>query len=299
LETYYLKQLQSIAAWRGSLVDTVIEKYIIPKLNESEIPEINGTLTYLDQLWTSQLEFAQAKRYRNPKLAKTRYEDRYCALYDLEYNSGLNETALQAAKKDCVQSLTNLLDSELLQSSLLNAAYLIPQRNLSFQFSNSIRILCRPDLIVLFKDRPPLIIDWKVHSSGKKDARLQLGIYAIVFSRCSRHADFKENLLTKMKSSSDIHLKEYQLLLNQQREYEFSPEDVLKIEEFINSSANEIIMKFPNKAETKMLNYNFFLPTTTSNLCKTCNFKKICLNAPKIRQTTLFELNQNKNLKLK
>jgi hypothetical protein len=39
-EAYYLKQLQSIYAWRGSLVDKVISRKIVPAMKKGHMPSV-------------------------------------------------------------------------------------------------------------------------------------------------------------------------------------------------------------------------------------------------------------------
>ena len=98
-EVYQLKQLQSVSAWRGSLVDTVIESTFIPKLRKNQVPERDEVFSFADNLIKKQLQFGRAEKHKEEGVTKSRSGSDYCAFYDIEYNNGLQENALQEAKQ--------------------------------------------------------------------------------------------------------------------------------------------------------------------------------------------------------
>jgi hypothetical protein len=174
-QAYHLKQLQTLSAWRGSLVDTVINVAIVPKLNNNTIPSESDVLNYASSLATKQMEFGKARRHKAPKVTKSGTGTSYCAFYDLEYNDGIDEKELSQAIDEAMAALKNVLSSSLLRRLAENGSYLVAQRPLRFDFAE-ISVLCLPDLVAFFEDAPPLIVDWKVHSFAYADYRLQLAL---------------------------------------------------------------------------------------------------------------------------
>ena len=68
-QAYHLKQLQTLSAWRGSFVDTVINVAIVPKLNRNSMPSESDVLSYASSLTTNQMEFGKAMRHKAPKVS--------------------------------------------------------------------------------------------------------------------------------------------------------------------------------------------------------------------------------------
>lgn len=148
-EAFLLKQLQTIYAWRGALVDQVITKFVVPRLNRRENLDQTEVLGYANKLFQSQLDFAREQRYRNYE-NDPENDEAYCALFELEYDGSINEEQLDRAKRDIETSLTNLLTSRLVNEIKNDGLYLIGQRSLMFSFSD-VTVQCTPDLIVFFR----------------------------------------------------------------------------------------------------------------------------------------------------
>jgi len=62
-EAYLLKQLQSVYAWRGSLVDLVIQKRIVPEVKDHILPSENQVLDYAVQIMDKQISFVKGYLY--------------------------------------------------------------------------------------------------------------------------------------------------------------------------------------------------------------------------------------------
>lgn len=273
-ETYILKQLQTIDAWRGSIVDKVIEKQIIPGIKENKLLSDSEVVDFSMELMEKQLKFGMEKRYRDPKITKSGANGAFCAFYEMEYNGGLSEGVLQRAKEDVITSLKNLLHSNFLKEIAINNSYLITQRPLLFRFGD-VNISCTPDVFVFFEKHTPLIVDWKVHFFGNTDAWLQLGTYAVALSRVNPHKDFPENFQSQIEDLTKIRLIEYQLLKNQVREYSLSPSDIADIEDYIFRSSMQMRRLVGEKGYNE-LDVNQFKTAYSPEACEKCQFKKIC-----------------------
>ena len=113
-EAYFLKQLKSIYAWRGSIVDTVIHKLIAPNLLRHRTPDVAEVLDYAARLMKSQINFAKEQKYRQLGVTKSNSGENFCALYELEYDNKLDDESLRRAEGEALLSLKNLLGSELI-----------------------------------------------------------------------------------------------------------------------------------------------------------------------------------------
>ena len=293
-EAYFLKQLQSISAWRGSLVDTVIHTFITPRLLSHTLPNENETLEYALNLMKSQISFGKERKHRSRALTKSNSGNSYCAFYDLEYDGELKEGCLQNAEREIVSALKNLLSSELLRNIAETNQYVISQRSLSFSPFEDVRVVCVPDMVVFFEDKSPLIIDWKVHFFGNSDAWLQLGIYSIALSQVTPHKDFPANFSELKGNASQIDLVEFQLLKNVERKYSITEQDVLDIEDYILRSIIQM-RNLVNGRSFNELDVNSFQTARNPQTCSRCQFKKLCWledenRKPEYMQQNLFEV---------
>ncbi|MEM2112054.1 MAG: PD-(D/E)XK nuclease family protein, partial [Candidatus Bathyarchaeia archaeon] len=286
-EAYMLKQLQSMYAWRGSLVDSVIHKLIVPKIRSKSLPSEDEVIDFSMKLMDKQLEFGKASKHRCPNVTKSKRNDEYCAFYEVEYNGGISEEALHEARQDVLTALRNLIHSDFLRKIMTNSTYVAAQRSLVFQFENT-TISCTPDLLTFFNNAPPLIVDWKVHSFSNAESWLQLGVYAVALSRIEPHKDFPDGIKNQLNDPINIRLVEYQLLKNKQREYSLSREDIADIYDYIFTSCTEI-NKLVNGKKHDSLDINQFQTARSPKTCETCQFKKLCWAKTPV-QRLLFEV---------
>ena len=272
-KVFLLKQLQSIYAWRGSLVDKIIEKEIIPRIIRRQRINENEILRLAEDLIEKQLDFGLRERYKEDGMTKTAGGDAYCAFYDLEYGNELNRDSFNEVRKDIEKSLKYLLRSVLFKQLLEERPYMITQRNLHYKLLNS-SVTAMPDLIIFHNHQAPTIIDWKV-SIGYADYWRQLAIYAISLSKTNPHKDFPDDKLHRLKDPTKFNLIEYQLLRNETRNYTLEEEDLIEIQEYILDSLIQM---------ERLINgekYGQFDPTRletakSPSTCGWCQFKKVC-----------------------
>jgi len=285
-EAYLLKQLQSLHAWRGSLVDDVIESLIVPRMKYKSLPSEGEVIDFSMKLMDEQVAFGTAAKHRCQNMIKSNANGSYCAFYDVEYNGGLDEKTLLDARQEVKVSLINLLRSDFLKDMMRNSSTIIAQRPLMFEFEKT-TISCTPDLIAFAKQDRPLIVDWKVHSFGNADSWLQLGIYAVALTNVKPHKDFPANVQNVLKDPTNIRLVEYQLLKNKQREYSISLDDVDDIHDYIFRSCSEM-NRLVKGRKYKELDMNQFQTARSPSVCEKCQFKKLCWKKMPV-QTGLLE----------
>jgi hypothetical protein len=286
-EAYLLKQLQSLHAWRGTLVDNVIEDLIIPRLKYGNLPSESEVIDFSTKLMDKQVAFGTMAKHRYQNMTKSNGNDAYCAFYDVEYNGGLDEKTLQDARQEVKAALANLLRSDFLKDIMRSSSTLIAQRPLMFEFEKT-TISCTPDLIVFARQDRPLIVDWKVHSFGNADSWLQLGVYAIALASVKPHKDFPTDIQHVLKDPTNTRLVEYQLLKNKQREYSVSLEDIDDIYDYIFRLCSQM-NRLVKCRKYKELDVNQFQTARSPSICKRCQFKKLCWKRMPV-QTGLLEV---------
>jgi hypothetical protein len=271
-EAFFLGKLSNLRAWRGKLVDQVVTRFIIPRLKKHEWIDQQAVLNYANDLIQNQLQFGRAKSYRNNVTSSFRNGPHYCAFFELEYGSLLSGDAIQKCVNEINTSLRNLLNSELIKRISEDGLHIIAQRILKLEFSGS-TVNCTPDLIVFFKFAPPAVIDWKVETPTYKDHWLQLGLYGLVLSRVGPHKDFPVEFCSVLRDPRNIELLEFQLLNNRVYNYKITTEDITNIENFIYSSATQMV-RFLNG--NSVVDPHVLPSTKNSETCLSCNFRKLC-----------------------
>lgn len=271
-EAYYLSKLQSVSAWRGSIVDNVISYDIIPELNQKKSVRKPIVLQKAYQLFLQQLEFAKQKRIREPGMTQKAAGRAFAALYPIDYGEEITKEDLDQAWNDIENALTNFLEMEDIATLLREATYLVAQRSLMFSF-DSLSIRAVPDLICFFSNQTPLIIDWKVHSYAMQNYRLQLASYATALINCDPHKDFPKSL-AKCKPT-DIRLLEAQLLTQFPRYYTITGSDVEGVLSYITRTAREIKLAVETDASEILIPTDFSV-ALNSDECQRCSFRSLC-----------------------
>lgn len=271
-EAYLLSKLQSVYAWRGSLVDRVISEQIVPTLNTRRSMDLDKAIDEARALFAKQLDFAINHRLREPQMSPSKTDGAFAAFHAIEYGLGVNEEEISRAWSDIERALRNLALMSDLVGMLGQAGYLVPQRSLIFQHGK-IKVRAVPDLIAFYEDEPPLIVDWKVHTFGVRDYRLQLACYAAALKRCTPHRDFP-TLLTRYEAK-DIRLLEAQLLTGQVRRYDLSDADIESVDSFISLSSMEMLLALGDVFEGPADPFDF--PTAEHpETCQRCSFRSLC-----------------------
>ncbi|MCF7859641.1 MAG: PD-(D/E)XK nuclease family protein [Candidatus Cloacimonetes bacterium] len=274
-ETFLLKQLRSVYAWRGLIVDIAIDKVIIPALKNGIIPKEEDVLKFAFDLSDQQLDFGKKQKYKQEGMVKSKAGDLYCAFFELEYGNGLDDILIEKMKEEIKVAISNLLKSEIIYE-IKNADRIISQRSLIMSF-DEFSITSTPDLILFYNDKPPTIIDWKVHSGRNTDYWLQLGTYAYVLSNVKPHVDFPNNFKDLVNDAHKIKLIEFQLLKNLQKVYQLTEEDICDIEDHMYLTGTHMLITI-NNVEDNLSN----IPTTSyPSCCEFCNFKKMCMELNK------------------
>jgi len=270
-ELFVLSQLQSISAWRGAVVDDVVEHFLSRAWAGGHRGAIDGAISWARDRFKAQLVFARAHRVREAGFVKSREPGEFAALHCIEYGGRVTDEEAASAWADVEQSIRNLLAMSELVDSFVAASRIVAQRPLVFSLAE-VRVRAVPDIITFYADRPPCIVDWKVHTFGLRDSRLQLMIYALALARCKPHADFPAQ---PALSATSIGVEEVQLLVGRRRAYTLTEEDIQDAESYIAASAEEMGLALGDRSSGALAPWEF-PPTRYPDVCTACAFRSYC-----------------------
>lgn len=254
-EATRLGKLTSIHAWRGKIVDHVLSEVVIPGIGRRQ-----------------EIAAADAKRIMKRNFDAQRPDAGGSGFLEIEYGRSLQDADFEKAWIDAERAMDGFFANDSLLGMLRQASTLMAQRILCFGHDFA-SVQAMPDLIVFFRDRSPLIVDWKVNYNPVKDYWLQLATYAIALSRCKPHRDWP--VLPADTSPQTIELIEAQLLTGETRRHTVSDEDVRDVESLIATSSSEMTLLRGDRPVNKLEALDFPVTNNPSN-CERCPFKKMC-----------------------
>lgn len=269
---YLLSKLRSISAWRGNIVDSVITDRVIPAIKARRKYTVQEAKTSALQLFDSQLAIARQHPLRDPSVSPSKNGAGFVVFHSMEYGGQISEEDVLRARREVETAIENLFSMHSLLSVISSSKQLIAQRPLCFPHSGA-TVRAVPDLIALYTDQPPIIIDWKVHVFGVREAWLQLAVYALALTRCKPHVDFPQSLARW--TASDIRLMEAQLLTKKLRQYSLTEEELDRSEAYIADSVTQILLTIGEQDRTQLKGEDFRVTSSPDN-CGRCAFRGIC-----------------------
>lgn len=278
-EIYLLKQLQSLSAWRGTLVDGIISDFLLPVWAKGGAVSLDFALGEARRRVELQLEFGQAHRAREAGMSKAKGGEEFASFYDVEYNGSLNESEIERAREEIELALRNLFEMDELIQTLRSAPFLKAQQELQLE-RDGLMVRAIPDVLAVWHDtRPPLILDWKVNSFGSRDARAQLALYALsltqgrLVNKGPQNSGFPPSL--KRWKTEEVRLIEVQLLSKQQRSYTLSEEDVEDVESLLCANISQLRLASEQLAPKEWEPMQFS-SAQYAETCASCSFRKPC-----------------------
>lgn len=270
-DVYLLSKLQSLAQWRGGIIDQVISQAVIPPLRHRLLPDRARVLRVARTCYEDQLACALAHRLWEPGLKVSELNGTFAAFYDLEYGVAPTQARLEECWHEVERALEALLELNDLLESLRTATVLLDQRTLSLPFAG-MSLTARPDLIVFRRDVAPRVIDWKAHAHMQTAARGQLALYAIMLTSVSPHQDFPID--PRGLSALDVSLCEVQLLRKEIHEYRIDAPEI----DLAWSEIGECIVEMRRVLGEESTDWSITdLPAARrAETCERCNFHRLC-----------------------
>ncbi len=268
-EAFYLKQLKTIDAWRGIIVDKIISEKIIPSISSGSPIFSNESTAEARKYFDNQLAFAKERRWRNDDVIKTGNED-YAVLWELETREDIRES-LESAWSEIEIALTNFYQMTEIWDLFESATHLKPQEQLNFR-QYGIYVTCKPDLIILLKNEDPILVDWKVHRYGIKDYRQQLALYALALTQSLLPKKYPMELAGVLPT--DVRLREVQLLTKHVYPYDLVESEINEIKSIIGTSSRKMELTIADESDD--FTYLDVSTTQFAEKCQRCPFQSIC-----------------------
>jgi PD-(D/E)XK nuclease superfamily len=269
---YLLGKLQSISAWRGQIVDSVITDVLIPAIGWKRRVTLEQLKNAARQRFQRQLACARKHELLSPGFSPTALGEDFAAFHCLQYGQGIDESELKKAGEEVEQALTNLFSMDAVKELLKSATRLVAQRALLFDHSG-VKVRAVPDVVAFFNNRPPVIVDWKVHFFGLDEAWRQLAVYALALTRCKPHRDFPAEI--GKYAVGEIELVEVQLLTNQVRRFTLEQDEVEAAEAYIAESVTEMTLAVDGRKADELSAEEFSVAWFRSS-CQACGYKCVC-----------------------
>ena len=270
-EAYLLGKLQSIPQWRGNLVDDAISATVIRALRMGQTTTLAAAQRFAMRKFDAQLASARAHRLREPGFRPASEAD-FAAFRSMEYEGTISEEEIDQARREVNEALASVFHMDEVKALIKAGDQLIDQRSLCFPIAG-VSVQAIPDLIIFYADRPPLILDWKVHAFGIFDAYQQLVLYAMALTRCQPHKDFPASL--ESVKPEDIELLEVQLLNRVVRRHQIGEGDIERIEDEIAASAYSI-RRLLNGRKPKDIDVTELEGAYGPEACGRCQYQKLC-----------------------
>ncbi len=275
-KAFELKNMQNLNMWKGSVVDKIIEKEVIPTILSKKKIDFEALTKKASDLAIKRFRFSKDKLYMQ-EISKTDAGDDYCILDIHEINKKFNREMGLKALDDIKTSLMNLENIKLPSGKLLidvlySSGFMIPNiSNWSFETEYA-RINPQIDLFLIDNNKP-VIIDWKLSESYSSDYSRQLIICGLTVYYNRLQKSMTQNV--KPYDYSDIKLYEVNLLASKIKEHEFNIDTANETINFIDviSSDVELLVNGSKVEDLEIDNFDF---TDTNFNCSFCNFRILC-----------------------
>lgn len=178
-EAYVLRQVQSVAAWQGSLVHAVLATQVRDALRWGRSISPDRLTTAVRRLAERQWAFSAAREYRAPKQSKAAAGDAYCALALHERGDDAEPAIVEEVVAVAERCFTHLAQQSDLLALLRASVRLTTEVPLCAQTAG-VTVVATPDLLATHADGGLTIIDWKVSVHEESRHGQQLGLYAFL-----------------------------------------------------------------------------------------------------------------------
>jgi len=270
-EALILSKLQSLSAWRGSIVDAVLSSFVLPRLRQRDPPSFTEAIQRARTLFEKQSRFALAHRVREAGIKISACGEDFAAWHDIEYGSPPSAEALEGAWNDIETALRHAFGMTELFSDLSSRELIVQPRLI--HAVHSVSVNANPDLVGFAASGSIRVVDWKVHSFGLRAAKQQLLVYAGVLRRGKPHRHWPVDPRTI--PLDQLSLTEVQLLNNQVHDYAVTEDEIDEVfDELFEIAELMRLARGADRDDDRRVEE--FPATPWIEICDRCSFKKIC-----------------------
>jgi hypothetical protein len=263
-EAFLLSQARDFESWRGALVHSVIDQLIVPALARGERFRVNKFQGAVNALIDRQAAFSASGKYRY--VSKNAEKVDHCVLAQHLNGVGVSQAQIEQVRTEVFAALhvleTNYAE---LLDRICRARERYSEREIRWRLDDQILVEAIPDLILIEKDSHAVIIDWKVWSGERTNARDQLHAYAFVIVRCGYWPTLW---------SERVELIEANLLTGESITYSITEDELDLVDERIFLGSEKLKPIFARLATE--CSPDDFAPATSPQACLICPVKEIC-----------------------
>lgn len=268
-EAFVRKQLKSLDLWRGSVVHTAIQRYVVPCWQMRKAIDWDDVVCQAQQLAERQYSFSKARRYRDG-ISKTKAGDDYCALVFHEQPDGTTEEHVRESIAGVETALRNLSRMDDLLKHIQGRNKYLCEVPVPVTY-HGVNITGQIDLMFFRGYGQPTIIDWKCYDSvSGSDANLQTALYAWLLCKNAKWA---------VTNPESVELMEVRLGTDPGViRHVFNARRFEELEDRIFQSVEEIRALCGGGAykDQDLADYAF---ANNPNSCAFCAFRKLCQEA--------------------
>lgn len=263
-EAFLLSQARDFESWRGDLVHSVISRLIVPALARGERFRVSKFERDVNALIDRQAAFSASGKYRY--VSKNAEKVDHCVLRQHLNGVGVSEAEIEQVRAEVFAAL-NVLEADYadLLDRIRCARERYAEREIRWRLDDQILVEAIPDLILIEKDGRAVIIDWKVWSGERTNARDQLHAYAFVIVRCGYWPTLW---------SERVELIEANLLTGESITYSITEDELDLVDERIFLGSEKLKPIFARLAAES--SPDDFAPATSPQACLMCPVKEIC-----------------------
>ena len=269
-EAFVLKQLKSLEAWRGSVVHTAMERFVVPYWKNRQAINWEYVIANTRALAQRQFAFSSAKRFRERGLSKSQAGDDYCALMPHEQDKIVTPEQFATTLSEIETALLSLSRMEALLNDFEHRPTYFTELPISVDFHGA-RINGVIDLMFFRGFGQPTVVDWKCYESAtSSDAHLQTALYAWLLCRHPKwNVSEAENVeLIEVRLGGEPGFIRHR----------FDDTKFVELEDRIFQSLEEIraLCSDASYASQDLADYSF---TENPNSCVFCPFRRLCQEA--------------------
>lgn len=252
---YILKQLQNRQMWAGSKVHECIESTLNEiKTGIEKIDSEQKIETILDLM---------RKEFLNSKNKKYLTTPKTCALFEHEYGLEVTETEWKSNADNVVECLKLFFNSDVYMEILkLTENQWLEMEQFPYFYLNDVKIYAVLDFAFRRNDEI-IIYDWKTGREDPEKDKFQLACYGLF---ATQKWDIKPE---------NVKLVDFFLSNGKQNEYRLVDFKSGQIKNHILNSIDEMKKRLENPNEN-IARENSFIFTENEQICKYCNYNKIC-----------------------
>jgi hypothetical protein len=259
------KQLQSYAAWRGSVVHDVLATTLFSDLRNRRGVSVERLSAAATDLAARQFAFSSDRRYWEPEQSKSGAGDAYCALAEHEYERPLPDDAVTQVADTARACFERLAVQRDLRQLLERGSDFETELTIDFRL-DGVTVSATIDFAFRTAAGRLAIIDWKIAASETSDYTKQLLVYGLAALRSGHWPGL---------AASDIDLYEANLLRGETRSIRVTERALDDIEDFIYRGVTELRNVHAAAGPDDLSGLSL---AGSAMSCAFCNFLRPCLD---------------------